>query len=398
VAASSCAAEGTHSLCCCRAAQAYYVSNGQLRPANKQYASSSFAYELTLNETTRVELCTDTEMVVTNTHFEFVPLDQLAQRLGSKALLDVLGVVTHVGEMGAVVRKKDNMELKKRELTLLDSTARTVKLTLWDEVAEKTGAELAVSPPSLSAPPRRLCLTRSQALTAPIVAFKAVRLGDYNGVSLSTLNKSTCVLEPAVEAATRLRAWYSTVGATVQTVEAGAGLVGSGGGGGAGGAGRATRKSLSELVDAPLLSPDAKPEWATLHGCVVHIQPDSSLYYCACPEEGCNKKVVQDGGGWLCEATGHRFPECKRRYILRFKAADATCAAWVNAFDDQGRQMFGCSADELHAEKEGVRIACIRASRDALTRARRVLGQCRLPAAPEGGDLEALDHEDQVHH
>jgi len=214
-------------------------------------------------------------------------------------------------------------------------------------------------------------------------------------VSLSTLNKSTCVLEPAVEAATRLRAWYSTVGATVQTVEAGAGLVGSGGGGGAGGAGRATRKSLSELVDAPLLSPDAKPEWATLHGCVVHIQPDSSLYYCACPEEGCNKKVVQDGGGWLCEATGHRFPECKRRYILRFKAADATCAAWVNAFDDQGRQMFGCSADELNAEKEGVCIARIYASRGALTRAH--AGQCRLPAAPEGSDLEALDHEDQVH-
>ena len=180
-----------------------------------------------------------------------------------------------------------------------------------------------------------------------------MRLGDYNGVSLSTLNKSVLVLEPQVEAAAALRTWYARVGATVATVEAGAGLAGAGGGSGGG---KTVRKSLSEVNDAPLLSSDAKPEWSSLLGCVVHIPPDSSLYYNACPEEGCNKKVVQDGGAWLCEASGRRFPECKRRYILRFKAADATCAAWVNAFDDQGRQIFGCTADELHTEKEEVRI------------------------------------------
>jgi replication factor A1 len=32
---------------------------------------------------------------------------------------------------------------------------------------------------------------------------------------------------------------------------------------------------------------------------------------------------------------------------------DASGAGWVNAFDDQARQVFGCSADELHAAREG---------------------------------------------
>ena len=203
-------------------------------------------------------------------------------------------------------------------------------------------------------------------MTAPIVAVKAVKLGDYNGVSLSTLNKSVVVVEPQLEAATRLRHWYTTVGATAATTEAGAGLVGSGGGGGGGG--KSSRKTLSELNDGPPLAPDAKPEWATLHCCVVHIQPDGTLYYTACPDEGCNKKVVQEGGQWLCESTGKKFPECKRRYILRFKAADSSCAAWVNAYDDQGKQIFGCTADELHAEKETDNASFLRRLKEAAWR------------------------------
>jgi len=134
------------------------VSNGQLKPANKAYASSSFAYELTLNEHTKVEECTDRAMVVTQTSFEFATFDTLAARLSSKALVDVLGVVTQVGELGSVQRKKDNTQLQKREITLLDASARTVRLTLWDEVADKIGSQLAVRLIRAAPPPSALTL------------------------------------------------------------------------------------------------------------------------------------------------------------------------------------------------------------------------------------------------
>ena len=313
------------------APQAYYVTNGQLKPANKQYSSTSFAYELSLTENTKVEPCTDVELKVTNTSFNFAPFDSLVSRLSSKALIDVLGVVTGVSELSAVLRKKDNASLQKRELTLLDSTCKTVRLTLWGELAEKTGAELA-------------------SLPSPVVAFKAIRLGDYNGVSLSSLEKTVFVLEPQGASADALRAWYAAEGRTAATTEAGAGLTGSGT---PGGGGKASRKSLADIQDAPLASSDAKPEWALLTAVLIHIPPDGSLYYTACPEEGCNKKVVQEAGGqWRCEAMNRSFAECRRRYILRFKLADSSAAGYVNAFDDQGKQIFGCSADELHAEKE----------------------------------------------
>jgi replication factor A1 len=77
---------------------------------------------------------------------------------------------------------------------------------------------------------------------------------------------------------------------------------------------------------------------------------------------------VADGAGWFCEASQKRFDACKRRYILRFKAADASGAGWVNAFDDQARAIFGCSADELHAAKEAGDASYARRLREATWR------------------------------
>jgi replication factor A1 len=312
----------------------FYVSNGQLKPANAKYSSCTFMYEMTLNEKTVVEPCDDAAMAEPVLRYDFLPFDTLGSRVGFKAAVDVLGVVTHVAELGSVARKSDGVSLSRRDITLLDASARTVKLTLWNTLAEVEGAKLAQ-------------------LSAPILAVKGVRVSDYNGVSLSTVARSVLAIEPGdLPAAAELRAWYAGGGASAPTTEAGAGFASARSGGGAGGAGGAPRSTFDEIQPEALAPADAKPEWATLCGCVVHIMPDATLYYTACPEDGCNKKVVQDGDGWLCEASQKRFPACKRRYILRFKAADATGTGWVNAFDDQARAVFGCSADELHAAKE----------------------------------------------
>ena len=316
---------------------------------------------MSLGDNSVVELCTDTEMVAAALRYEFVPFDALPTKLGSKATVDVLAVVTQVGELGSVARKSDGVTIQKRDITLLDATQRTCKLTLWNSLAEVEGAQLAVRELSSRvqtqagvACSRRLTRKFAQALSNPVIALKGVRLSDYNGLSMSTIGRSALALEPQSPQADALRAWHAKDGATCTTVEVGAGLAGAKGAGG----GKASRRSLAEVSSEAVPSPDAKPEWCTLYGCVIFIAPDSAMYYPACPQEGCNKKVVEDGtGGWRCEACNTSSGACKRRFILRFKAADATAATWVNCFDDQARLMFGCSADELHAEKEAVRHA-----------------------------------------
>lgn len=81
--------------------------------------------------------------------------------------------------------------------------------------------------------------------------------------------------------------------------------------------------------------------------------PPQNPYYTACPSGKCNKKVTDDGNGnWRCEACQQSFDHCQRRYTLSLKAADTSGSCWINAFNDQAAQIFGMSADELHARRE----------------------------------------------
>ena len=77
------------------------MSNGQLKPADRRYSSSTFAYDMTLNETTAVELCTDAAMEVAALHYDFVPFDKLATKLSSKAAIDV--VCNPLGKSGGAL-------------------------------------------------------------------------------------------------------------------------------------------------------------------------------------------------------------------------------------------------------------------------------------------------------
>lgn len=52
------------------------------------------------------------------------------------AHVDVIGVIKEVGDVGQIVTKSTQRQLSKRDITLVDSTAMTIKLTLWGSSAE----------------------------------------------------------------------------------------------------------------------------------------------------------------------------------------------------------------------------------------------------------------------
>ena len=58
--------------------------------------------------------------------YELCKIGNLAQKINGRGAVDILGVVTAVGELGTIRKKSDNSELQKREITLLDETKRTV--------------------------------------------------------------------------------------------------------------------------------------------------------------------------------------------------------------------------------------------------------------------------------
>ena len=56
---------------------------------------------------------------------------------------------------------------------------------------------------------------------------------------------------------------------------------------------------------------------------------NTPLFYLACPNETCNRKVVEDGEEYRCEKCNQSFAQPVARYILTAKIMDDSHSFWV---------------------------------------------------------------------
>ncbi|CAN1312160.1 Replication protein A 70 kDa DNA-binding subunit B [Linum perenne] len=306
----------------------YYISKGSLRVANKQYKTVENDYEMTLNENSEVEEVANESAMIPATKFNFVPIDNLGPYVNSKDLVDVIGVVQSVSPTLSIRRKSDNEQIPKRDVTIVDESKKTVVVSLWNELATGAGQELL-----------------DIAEQSPVVAIKALRVGDFQGVSLSTVGKSMLQVNPDTPESKKLRSWYESDGKDSSVSPVGSGLSPSMKNGGR--SMYADRVPLSRIVNDQSLGDDKQPAFFNIRGYVSFIKPDQTMWYRAC--KTCNKKVTDGmGGGYWCEGCQKNDSECSLRYILALKVTDASGEGWVSAFNDEAEKILGSSADELN--------------------------------------------------
>ncbi|CAM6098031.1 unnamed protein product [Calypogeia fissa] len=304
----------------------YYISKGSLRAANKRYSTINNDYEMTLNEKSEVEEIPEEEsssFKVPLVTYNFVKLDELGPHVNGRALIDVIGVLQSVGSGTSIRRKSNNEEIPKRELVIADQSGKTVQLSLWNGLATDEGAKLL-----------------EMANKSPIVAAKAIRVGDYQGVSLSTTTRSMVTINPDIDEARALREWFDGAGKTAALAPAGASLPN-----GVNGARMtAERANLLEMTRPEV--GEAKPAWFTLRACITFIKPDQPMWYLACTS--CNKKVNQEhSNSYWCENCQKNYESCNRRYIMMAKVSDYSGEGWISAFNEQTETILGHSASSL---------------------------------------------------
>merc|ERR1711871_890658 len=174
--------------------------------------------------------------------------------------------------------------------------------------------------------------------------MKGVRVGDFNGVSLSAMGSTVIVYNPEHDRAHELAGWYAGGNAANVT------SLSTGGGGG--GRGPRERKTLAQIKEEDM-GRGEKPDWFETRAMVSFIKHDATWHYVAAPES--KKKCVDNGDGtWVCEAEGKTYQdnEIIRRYILSLTMSDHTGVQWFSAFDDVGQKLLGKTADEMHRIKE----------------------------------------------
>lgn len=308
----------------------YLFSNGKVKPANRRYSGTRCDYCINFDMGSRIEECEDQDVSKMEAKADYVSIDNLPSFVGKKALVDVIGIVKEVTPLGSVKRKSDNTELQRRDVTLLDSSSKTVRLTVWGQLAED--------------------LASLEGMTAPVMSVTYCRVSDFDGVSLSSLQRSVVAIGDDVMApeAAHLRSWYDSGGAYSATVSVGEGLATARGEGGA--AAFTTMAALQSPPEGPP-PPDAKPQSFLCSGVVVSVNSDQAFYYTATPENN-YRKVTPVANGWYCEGDGKTYTKMVRRYVLLVKVADLSGEAFLNLFNDEAEKLLGMTADRLHEMRE----------------------------------------------
>jgi replication factor A1 len=229
-----------------------------------------------------------------------------------------------VGETSQITSKTTSKPYDKRELTLVDDTGYSVRLTVWGKVA----AGFDISPES-------------------IVAFKGVKVSDFGGRSLSLLSSGSMSANPDMPEAHKLKGWFDDRGRS-DNFSTHAGVQGAVSGGASR---RDPFKTISQIKEEQL-GMSENPDFFSVKASIQYIKQDNFCYP-ACQEEGCNKKVIEtDPGQWRCERHDKTFDKPQYRYIMSVNISDHTGQLWVSCFDETGRMVVGMSADELMEIKE----------------------------------------------
>ncbi|XP_039116942.1 replication protein A 70 kDa DNA-binding subunit B-like [Dioscorea cayenensis subsp. rotundata] len=308
----------------------YYISKGSLKVANKQFRTVANDYEMTLNENSIVEEADGEGAFIPETKFNFVKIDQLGTYVNGRELVDIIGVVQNVSSTLSIRRKSNNDTIPKRDITIADDSNKTVVVSLWNELATDIGQQLLDTVDS-----------------APVVAIKSLKVGDFQGVSLSSVSKSKVLINPDLPEAKKLRAWFDSEGKGTSMASVGSGFSALSKNGAK--SMYSDRVLLSHITNDQTLGQD-KPVFFSIKGYISFIKSDQTMSYRAC--KTCNKKVTEAiGSGYWCEACQKNDDECSLRYIMVVKVSDHSGEAWLSVFNEQAEKIIGCTADELNRIK-----------------------------------------------
>lgn len=294
----------------------YYISSPcRVNIAKKQFTNLPNDYELTFERDTVVEKAED-QTNVPQVRFNFCTIQEL-QGVEKDNTVDVIGVLKDVGELGEITSKRDGRPFQKRDLTLVDDTGYSVRVTVWG----KTASSFDANPES-------------------VVAFKGTKVSDFGGKSLSLLSSGTMTVDPDIADAHRLKGWYDSAGRT-DTFATHQGLATMGGATGR----RDEAKTIAQVKDENLGVDDVA--YYSIKATVVFVKQDNFCYP-ACSSPGCNKKVTAMGDGtWHCEKCSVSHDKPNYRYIMSINVADHTSHQWLSCFDETGNTLFGKTANEL---------------------------------------------------
>lgn len=312
----------------------YEFANFQVKIAKRQYGSIQNDYEIAVDSNTTIKAVLDEIIEIPEVLYSFVPISKMVDNKKDD-IVDVIGIVKECGELSEITVKSTQKQLTKRDLTLVDTSSASIRLTLWGKQAQE--------------------FTEQEAASKPVIAIKGVKVNEYQGKTLSSLGSSQITFNPDMPEAHTLRGWFDSKGGEVEAALNVSSASANSANASNNSVNRDERKFLSQVKDESLGQHD-KPDYFNTVASVSFVKSENgNISYMACPTEGCNKKVIEEGPNqYRCEKCQKVFDRCDHRYIMTVQISDSTGALWVQAFNETGHQLLDKSAEEMYQLKMNV--------------------------------------------
>lgn len=299
----------------------YSFSGGNVKSANPKFSTLDNDIEISFDKGSLItELADDGN--IADVVYNFVPLDHL-RSCSLNSTVDVCGFLTEIDEVTRLTSRRGE-ELLKRTLVIMDYTDFSIEVTLWNELA---------SLPELE---------RIDICDNVIISFTNLKVKDFNKLSLSSEKNSTTVRvglfdHPHVEFLNNWKKEKKQIYPATPLSERKIRDVKF----------KTTLEIRNEWENSFV---SGKTEYFRIIGTLgkLAIEEERLLWYEACTNAPCKKKVTRDSyGKFNCEVCNKNSETCEYRFLTNLVITDCTGTIYATAFDEVMREMLEMSANEL---------------------------------------------------
>ncbi|KAF7458595.1 replication factor-a protein [Cryptosporidium felis] len=289
--------------------------------SNSKFNDTSNPYEINFSDRCLLRKIEDDDESISKVpKCTFSTIEEI-KNMHLPSIINIIGIVKQFGSCTKVISRKNNDEVSRRTITLVDQTKYQINITLWGDLAEVCEERLSGN---------------------PVVILKGIQIRDYQGRQGSTLNgRSTMDFSQDCKMSEEMKIWYdkNANNAKFESIsnvvlnELSNGFVAN-----ERVSLQATLKDVRLRMDSEIFSAQSFQVLARVSkiGSVNTAQQvtgdkNTSLTYDACPN--CKKKVMIASS--FCEKCDEPvIPDTK--YLFPVTIEDHTCSLTVRCFHEIG--------------------------------------------------------------
>ncbi|CAF0812562.1 unnamed protein product [Rotaria sp. Silwood1] len=292
----------------------YYITQAQIKYANKQFNTLNNEFEMTFNNETIIESCLDNIPSIPMQHLHIIPINQI-QVMETNSFIDVIGIVMSINDI-IHGKSKQNKDYTKREILILDRTGQ-IPVTLWYRTAENF----------------------QQSAIRTVIMLKGACVKDFNGDrTLSVLASTQLQIDPDLPLAHELRKWYLEEGMNIDMIDLTIQSIKNE---------NIPWKTFSQVAKYELNMPSASNcEIFRIKAVCTFVRHDP--VYKACTRIDCKKKLQDNNDGtYYCSKCDLTYENYKLLYMTSILLSDSTGYQWVSFFEKESEILFGCPPEQF---------------------------------------------------